>query len=224
MDSPRPPTQPPRGLTVKSVDLSQPVLASVFVENHLAFVMSSESNLRNYLVHALEIDATFVQHFSVPECVSALEHTLRFRPPDTTTETYLKAQRLWIMHKLLMQVDGVREKIQFLLGVPSNEGLALAGETRIPLSQVLIHFQNRIGYSNAPIYSIAEELTQAVAQFQQTHYATLQEEKRVHVERRCEIIRYCAWLLCHNGKPWLMVVDGVTLQQGLHEWLSNRKV
>jgi len=45
---------------------------SIFALNNLTYVMSNESNIRNYLVEALDIDGLFVDYFSVHDWISSL--------------------------------------------------------------------------------------------------------------------------------------------------------
>jgi hypothetical protein len=49
-----------------------PTIPSIFLQNNLSYVMNSESNIRNYLVEALDIDHMFIDKFSVHDWVSAL--------------------------------------------------------------------------------------------------------------------------------------------------------
>lgn len=221
---------------------------SIFSVNHLSYVMSTESNIRNYLIEALEIDASFIDKFSVHDWVSALEHTLFFRPSDVPTEIYLKSQRLWIMHKLLMRINTVRDKIQYLLALPeipygphASTTAAISSNTktnaptpedqveiqnvRVGLGQLLLHFQTRLTCGtggSGQAFSVCEDLVKAVRDFQNAHQSVLQVEKKVYVERRCEIIRWCAWCLCTYGRDWLERCDVNILQNGFHEWMTNR--
>jgi hypothetical protein len=45
---------------------------SIFLQNNLGYVMSNESNIRSYMVEALEIDSLFIDLFSVHDWVSSL--------------------------------------------------------------------------------------------------------------------------------------------------------
>uniref|UniRef100_A0A6C0BPS8 Uncharacterized protein n=1 Tax=viral metagenome TaxID=1070528 RepID=A0A6C0BPS8_9ZZZZ len=177
-------------------------VSEIFRENHLSYVVSTESNLKNYLVEALDIDAQFIQHFDIHDLSLALEQTLQCRPLNIPTEPYLKSQRLWIMHKLLMTIPGVREKIQRVLW-SAGKASGPTGELRVPLVQTLIHFQQRLTSTNVPVFNIFFDLEQALAQFSQTHHALLQQEKQVFVQHRCDTIRRFAQLLCEHGPAWL---------------------
>jgi len=152
------------------------------------------------------------------------------------TETYLKSQRLWIMHKLLMRIPGVRDKIQFMLAA-DHAGIGGGGlspeqqmeiqNLRLRLTYLLMHFQNRLSSANnsegnSAVFSISEDLGRVISEFQVTHQSALHREKQVYVERRCEIIRYCAWCLCKYGKEWMERVDVNVLQSGFHQWMTDR--
>jgi len=193
----------------------------IFHQNHLSYVISSEENVRNYLIEALNIDTKFIEKFSIHDCISALEHTLHFRPETVPTEVYLKSQRLWIMHKLLMRVPEVREKIQVLLNSPTPESMTLSSQLRVPMSQLLVHFQQRVAYTDSPVFSIIDDLNQGLNDFFAAHQAGLQQEKKVYVERRCEIIRWFSWLICEHGREWLSQADNIELQEGLAQWMKN---
>lgn len=166
------------------------------------------------------------------ELKSFVEHTLHFRPDHVPTEMYLKSQRLWIMHKLLMRIPGVRDKIQLLLAAapiapgpsgPTPEQQMETAQLRTRLAQLLAHFQHRLAPTGPTgTFSICEDLSKSLAEFQHVNHAALESEKRLYVERRCEIIRWCAWCVCTYGKEWLSRVDVNVLHNGLEQWISNR--
>jgi hypothetical protein len=85
------------------------------------------------------------------------------------------------------------------------------------LSQLLIHFQTRL--QSSTVFSVSDDLTRALSEFQQTHQRVMQMEKQIYVERRCEVIRWCAWCACQHGKNWLEHVDINVLHNGFSEWL-----
>ena len=93
----------------------------LFTENHLSYVVSSPENLRAYFVESLGISGEFMDHFTIHDWSSALEHTLYCRPPEVPTEVYLKSQHLWIMHKLLIRI-GLRDRIHTLMNFPFENG------------------------------------------------------------------------------------------------------
>lgn len=196
---------------------------SIFSKNHLGYVMSSEETIRTYLVEALEIDITFIDKFTVHNCITALEHTLHCRPPDIPTEYYLKSQRLWIMHKLLMSI-GLRANIQTLLSnETATEGIIphVVREHAITMTRRLL---NRLEATTSPLSIAIDEFTTNLQQFQTINHDLLMSETQRYVDRRCNVIRWFAWVICANGEQWLKTCTTLEMIQAFKYWLQNPPV
>jgi hypothetical protein len=112
--------------------------AAIFVANHLTYVVSTADNLRAYLAEALDIDRTFLDKFQPVDWMSALEDTLKSRPPQIPTEVFLKSQRLWLMQKLLQRMNIHWLQPLLYCPAPPDDMAGPSGPgSRQPMSQML---------------------------------------------------------------------------------------
>lgn len=189
---------------------------SIFVKNHMGYVMSSPDTLRAYLVEALGIDAQFIDKFSVHDCISTLDAVLRSKPEHATTEAYLLTQRLWILHKLLMTIPGCRERIQQLLQPREVAEQHMA--MRQAFIRSLVQMSQRASQTLIPVFIMADESIAMIANMKQHYQAQLAMESAAHVERRCRVIRWFAWLICGGYHQWMLTVPINDLYNALDDW------
>lgn len=194
-------------------------MADVFAQNHLSRVVSNEQELKAYLVHALNIAPDFLEHFTQHDWISALEHTLYYRPNNTTTEDYLKTQRLWIMHKLLLRADlgGVYQRVLKQLNNPTLTATARSDlETHLELAQERVR-------QTPGLFTAVEGIEQMLVNFRERFGQVVQEEKRQHINNRCDVIRWMSWLVCQqNGEAWLQKASVTELKKNLDSWRADR--
>lgn len=184
------------------------------------YVISSHDNLRGYLVHALNIDITFINLFNVHDLMSALEHTLHYRPKEVPTEIYLKSQNLWIMHKLLIRV-GLSEQFLLLINTLIKQKKNATDDVRNALKVTLKSCFDRVSNEAIPVSQIVEEVQGVMVDYRKTYGAFLEEERKFHTAQRCDVIRWFAWVMCHNGLDWLKVAHIDQLMQGYAYWKQD---
>lgn len=173
----------------------------VFAKNHMEYVVSTPDTLKAYYVEALGIDVSFVDKFQPFQLLKALETTLYSKPDDVVTENFLKTQQLWIMHKLLMNIGGLSERMSSLLGKmqtlsPSYPQFSLARQEVVFYAKEKIQ---RIIYSHVPIQTILDDYVSDLQKFVEANEDLVLEEKRQYMEARCKLIRWFALLV--TGPP-----------------------
>lgn len=209
------PSTPPPSI---QITVAPSVVDTIFSRNHLSYVVSTQENLRSYMSEALGIDAAFLSRFSVHDLMSALEHTLHCRPLDVPTEVYLKSQRLWIMHKLLIRI-GLRDQIQFLASVSSVPGAddELGKNSRniqhieaelISMLQGAAHHLQSYAYraqkQRPPVVDTLDEVMNQLRKFRESNSEALLQEKQRLVDQRCRAIRWVSWVYMQDGgEAWL---------------------
>lgn len=178
----------------------------IFMVNHLGFVVSSASNLENYLIHALEITGEFIRQFSVDEQLASLRSTLQARPPQHPVESFLKSQRLWIMHKLLVCIPGVREKLNYFLTLPSVSGPGPSvDQTRMRRQAIamLSNYRDMLAFTVTPVGQVIRQVQADLHAFAHHQKGVMEQENARSVHRRCEIIRWFSGLVCDHGRQWM---------------------
>jgi hypothetical protein len=192
---------------------------NIFAINHLDYVMSSPETLQSYLSEAIGIDTSFLLRFQPFQWASALEQTLYARPENVPTERFLQAQRLWIIHKLLVHIPGFKDRISGLLQAlqqydPSEKETR---DMRLQLSAAFKDLSQKLSQSHIPILVVVDDMDMFMRRFVQDHKMTLQREQHIYMERRCQIIRWFAWTYTEQG-PGLL--QNASIDQLLHLFLQ----
>lgn len=193
---------------------------NIFSINHLNYVMSSPETLIAYLSEAIGIDNSFLIRFQPHHWASALEQTLLSKPENVPTEVYLKSQRLWIMHKLLVNVPGLKDRISALLQTlqkydPSEDDIL---RIRQQLSTYFKELSIKVTQSHVPSLVIIDDCDMLMRNFVKTYNSTLIREQRTYMDRRCQIIRWFAWVYTENGPGLLQNGSMEHLLQMFLQW------
>lgn len=155
-------------------------------------------------MEALGIDASFLDKFTPLQWANALKEILTLKPEDVPTEVFLKQQHLWFMHKLLMHVPGVKERIAQLIQMlkkPNPEESTLR-ELREKLSINMSVISKMLLEGQTPVSTLLNQLDMLKSNFVDENNGILEREVllyRYHVEMRRQVIRWFA--LMYVGPP-----------------------